>query len=72
MAVRRRDVSDACQIKDLDHLDAKNSSSNWVSDACQIKDLDHRVQHGRLERIVSDACQIKDLDHERFEMPNTV
>ncbi len=59
------DVSDACQIKDLDHT-AYNAYKNAnVSDACQIKDLDHFL-HQHLEVLfVSDACQIKDLDHRR-------
>ena len=35
------DVSDACQIKDLDHPAARPAPHCIVSDACQIKDLDH-------------------------------
>ena len=35
-------VSDACQIKDLDHLSGSWRTFLGVSDACQIKDLDHR------------------------------
>ena len=34
-------VSDACQIKDLDHDDDGPDVAPSVSDACQIKDLDH-------------------------------
>ena len=34
-------VSDACQIKDLDHRQAGYRVTLHVSDACQIKDLDH-------------------------------
>ena len=34
-------VSDACQIKDLDHLNVSPDCTTYVSDACQIKDLDH-------------------------------
>ena len=34
-------VSDACQIKDLDHGYGGDWPSPAVSDACQIKDLDH-------------------------------
>ena len=37
------EVSDACQIKDLDHVHGGADSAPDVSDACQIKDLDHRV-----------------------------
>ena len=36
-------VSDACQIKDLDHHVAKLDREMAVSDACQIKDLDHTM-----------------------------
>ena len=36
-------VSDACQIKDLDHLAVDSMEDVVVSDACQIKDLDHAV-----------------------------
>ena len=36
-------VSDACQIKDLDHRSEKIQWTGQVSDACQIKDLDHDV-----------------------------
>ena len=58
-------VSDACQIKDLDHSLCALGGISVVSDACQIKDLDHRRPgRGRLV-MVSDACQIKDLDHRR-------
>ena len=35
-------VSDACQIKDLDHRRIQPRQRSNVSDACQIKDLDHR------------------------------
>ena len=59
------DVSDACQIKDLDHLFSRQVCRNWVSDACQIKDLDHEHRLEHVAVIVSDACQIKDLDHRR-------
>ena len=34
-------VSDACQIKDLDHSDICSAVAVGVSDVCQIKDLDH-------------------------------
>ena len=34
-------VSDACQIKDLDHEAERVYPTRYVSDACQIKDLDH-------------------------------
>ena len=34
-------VSDACQIKDLDHAARAHHHVQPVSDACQIKDLDH-------------------------------
>ena len=34
-------VSDACQIKDLDHHGVHRIADIAVSDACQIKDLDH-------------------------------
>ena len=34
-------VSDACQIKDLDHVINLAHNVLLVSDACQIKDLDH-------------------------------
>ena len=34
-------VSDACQIKDLDHRKFLRLIISVVSDACQIKDLDH-------------------------------
>ena len=34
-------VSDACQIKDLDHRPDYQINVSIVSDACQIKDLDH-------------------------------
>ena len=34
-------VSDACQIKDLDHDTDERERGQKVSDACQIKDLDH-------------------------------
>ena len=34
-------VSDACQIKDLDHGLADEVDERVVSNACQIKDLDH-------------------------------
>ena len=34
-------VSDACQIKDLDHPSRFRVAMVAVSDACQIKDLDH-------------------------------
>ena len=37
-------VSDACQIKDLDHIHAVSETQIFVSDACQIKDLDHSSQ----------------------------
>ena len=56
-------VSDACQIKDLDHERFHPESEERVSDACQIKDLDHPFRHRRISKVVSDACQIKDLDH---------
>ena len=36
-------VSDACQIKDLDHPKTHEDANKNVSDACQIKDLDHNV-----------------------------
>ena len=36
-----RTVSDACQIKDLDHRLLDCMRRRGVSDACQIKDLDH-------------------------------
>ena len=35
------DVSDACQINDLDHRTVLNDIAKGVSDACQINDLDH-------------------------------
>ena len=57
-------VSDACQIKDLDHIHDQSLSNNGVSDACQIKDLDHINDNDSNGRMVSDACQIKDLDHQ--------
>ena len=56
-------VSDACQIKDLDHQPRAGGRSVYVSDACQIKDLDHRHLYHEMPEYVSDACQIKDLDH---------
>ena len=59
-------VSDACQIKDLDHIVGRGRVSVAVSDACQIKDLDHRKFLRLIISVVSDACQIKDLDHEGF------
>ena len=36
-------VSDACQIKDLDHVVTALCGASGVSDACQIKDLDHQL-----------------------------
>ena len=59
------DVSDACQIKDLDHFLHQHLEVLFVSDACQIKDLDHEHRLEHVAVIVSDACQIKDLDHRR-------
>ena len=56
-------VSDACQIKDLDHRPITLVVGEVVSDACQIKDLDHPKEPGSVGDFVSDACQIKDLDH---------
>ena len=58
-------VSDACQIKDLDHRGIRAQGRFLVSDACQIKDLDHIFSTFLSRSIVSDACQIKDLDHRR-------
>ena len=42
-------VSDACQIKDLDHFRRDDLVRKKVSDACQIKDLDH--SHAKTERV---------------------
>ena len=56
-------VSDACQIKDLDHSLCALGGISVVSDACQIKDLDHSRPNTASRSCVSDACQIKDLDH---------
>ena len=45
-------VSDACQIKDLDHAKRAKTCTVSVSDACQIKDLDHRRESGcDLDRV---------------------
>ena len=60
-------VSDACQIKDLDHHSPSNRTRYGVSDACQIKDLDHGLADEVDERVVSNACQIKDLDHYPYQ-----
>ena len=57
-------VSDACQIKDLDHRPITLVVGEVVSDACQIKDLDHTQARRAPRGRVSDACQIKDLDHQ--------
>ena len=70
-------VSDACQIKDLDHRRGIAIIDIGVSDACQIKDLDHFGRRLQVLNKVSDACQIKDLDHQpipyekfrQFQMP---
>ena len=35
------EVSEACQINDLDHLRALSELEERVSEACQINDLDH-------------------------------
>ena len=43
MCQRTLAVSDACQIKDLDHDGSGGTVNTSVSDACQIKDLDHLV-----------------------------
>ena len=65
MRAGRAGVSDACQIKDLDHTVLVTRRVVTVSDACQIKDLDHNQARWALRSFVSDACQIKDLDHRR-------
>ena len=35
------DVSEACQINDLDHRERPVVVERFVSEACQINDLDH-------------------------------
>ena len=60
-------VSDACQIKDLDHSMFVDYRVDDVSDACQIKDLDHCDVTCATWFGVSDACQIKDLDHYPYQ-----
>ena len=37
----RHEVSDTCQINDLDHLLFDEFEAAVVSDTCQINDLDH-------------------------------
>ena len=57
-------VSDACQIKDLDHDRGDRRPRCCVSDACQIKDLDHHV-------IVGDSLAIgfRCLSDQRLRPP---
>ena len=58
-------VSEACQINDLDHSCNTISKTLHVSEACQINDLDHLKTDYLPVPVVSEACQINDLDHQR-------
>ena len=57
------EVSEACQINDLDHPSDVRAHCMLVSEACQINDLDHMVCERDPVDGVSEACQINDLDH---------
>ena len=57
------EVSEACQINDLDHPWPPGIAPGVVSEACQINDLDHTKTKKEHIDKVSEACQINDLDH---------
>ena len=63
MASVTYDVSEACQINDLDHDAGNPLGRGTVSEACQINALDHAACVAAWFRVVSEACQINDLDH---------
>ena len=58
----RRQVSDACQINDLNADNCINQNKKSVSDACQINDLNAYQSVYQTNVCVSDACQINDLN----------
>ena len=65
-----QEVSEACQINDLDHVSVTRFSRIEVSEACQINDLDHDAAQIVARDRVSEACQINDLDrHGRRKKP---